>query len=444
MVVTTGIAPLGELLVALLYGEQENHKPTYPDVSVITRKNDEVNCVELPIKGSEYMLPFQYSLLYYAPSIIDDFTDASLSNPQPGPSLNTDLDELDRLVRLGDDVGDVAYYVVTQDMVVKGRMQTVEDHVAWFIARGMYDEALSALERYASRIKPAPVFDDKAQDKDAAPSKPQVPLTFIDVGRQYLDTLARDENAQKYAEVLSRVARTDVDMWESGFSMFVNKRWPLDILSPYLPTGNPALSIRTYHAVFSNFAREIPSRLQELVKTWPKVLYDITYVMNDLKNVLEEQRGKENPHVVQVLGDLYCSRGDYDAAVALHISLNRTTALDVIKKHSLYSTLVKNFKILVTICGERDVTKLLVDWRQHIKVEEVLTMMTDMMQYLYFDVLYQTDQHAVSRYHDLMVKLYARFDRGKLLTFMKQSETHFHLERALDVRVYVWYDVIIR
>lgn len=54
------------------------------------------------------------------------------------------------------------------------------------------------------------------------------------------------------------------------------------------------------------------------------------------------------------------------------------------------------------------------------------------LQHEYLSFLFQKDSAIASDFHDLQVKLYAEYDPGSLLIFLKQSNFYM-LEKALDV-----------
>ena len=50
----------------------------------------------------------------------------------------------------------------------------------------------------------------------------------------------------------------------------------------------------------------------------------------------------------------------------------------------------------------------------------------------YLDALFKRDAHAGQEYHARQVRLYAEFERAKLLSFLKSSNSFYSLHEALE------------
>ena len=76
----------------------------------------------------------------------------------------------------------------------------------------------------------------------------------------------------------------------------------LQVIAPYLPTGEPALSPQLYEMVLNEFLQTDHQGFQQLIKGWPSDIYHIQTVVNAVLDYLD--RDTNNPILLQCLGEL--------------------------------------------------------------------------------------------------------------------------------------------
>lgn len=166
-----------------------------------------------------------------------------------------------------------------------------------------------------------------------------------------------------------------------------------------------------------------------LVKDWPHELYNPSVVINAiLEQLLLSKKDKEL--LLEALALLYSYEKQYDKSLSMYLTLKNKDVFDLIRTHKLYSVIKDMIVELMNLDHEKAINLFLE--KNRISSEDVVKKLVnhEALLYKYLDAYDKTD--SKKQYHGMLVKLYAIFDRNKLLPLLKRSE-NYPIQEALDI-----------
>jgi hypothetical protein len=201
----SGIAPFGKSLALLAHVVEEDEgdagegkggvENQRPELRLMSLAAEELSSDALPIEGFEQYQANDYKLRYLQTGTSDE---------------------------------DALYYIVSPHDIVMARPRDADDHVAWLLARGLYERAVAAAEEHKESLK---------QHK------------FNDVAGQYLDSLFEEGDYETAAASCPRLLLRNAALWEKRVSLFAQHR-QIKAISPYIPVVQPQLSEYIYEMVY--------------------------------------------------------------------------------------------------------------------------------------------------------------------------------------------------
>jgi hypothetical protein len=200
----SGIAPFGKHLALLAHVVEEDEGDTgsgggngenqRPELRLMSLAAEELSSDALPINGFEKYQANDYQLQY---------------------------------LQTGGNDEEALYYIVSPRDIVMARPRDADDHVAWLLARGLYQRAVAAAEEHKDTLK---------QHK------------FMDVAQQYMDSLFEEGDYETAAAESPRLLNKNAALWEKRVSLFAQHR-QIKAIAPHIPTSSPQLSEYIYEMV---------------------------------------------------------------------------------------------------------------------------------------------------------------------------------------------------
>ncbi|GAA5865395.1 hypothetical protein JCM1840_001554 [Sporobolomyces johnsonii] len=335
-----------------------------------------------------------------------------------------------------------SFYVISPRDIVVARQRDESDHILWLIEQQRYEEALHALEK--SGLGVVGGFDE------------------TDVGKKYLEFLVEDGQYEKAAQSCPKILGINAKLWEDWVFLFADKGHMKTII-PYVPTHDPQLSRLVYEMILAHFLRHDQEALFRTIKTWPCDIYDVGAVILAIKDQLE--RTPKSSILMQSVAELYILNRQPGKALPYFLRLRQPNVFSLIREHNLFTDVQDQALLLIEFDqdlqkqqreeddeGEKDedgkdeaghareesrhgtAIDLLVDHTHSIPIPRVISQLQDHRRYLflYLDALFDKDPHLAFDYSDLQVDLYAEYNPGKLMEFLRASN-YYSLERAYKI-----------
>uniref|UniRef100_A0A0L8FIC4 Vacuolar protein sorting-associated protein 41 homolog n=1 Tax=Octopus bimaculoides TaxID=37653 RepID=A0A0L8FIC4_OCTBM len=300
------------------------------------------------------------------------------------------------------------YFLISPKDVVVAKLRDQDDHITWLLEHERYEDAMESAMAHSRELKKHNVQE---------------------LGKQYLDHLLEAAEYEEAAQLCVRILGRKKELWESTFEKF-NDIGQLKILAPHLPCGDPLLSPHIYEVVLNEFLRTDHEGFLHLIRSWPHNLYNMQVIINILLN--EHEKDKNNLTLLECLGELYIFQKRYDKALTIYLQMKHKDVFNLINKHNLFDSITDRIVQLMEFDSEKAVI-LLLDNIEKIPIKKVVQQLepTPELLHRYLDKLFQKDPHLGQEYHAMQIKLYAEYDREKLLPLLKNS-THCPLQAALE------------
>lgn len=308
------------------------------------------------------------------------------------------------------------YFIVSPKDVVVARLRDQDDHITWLMEHDRYEEAMAAASEHSKELKTH---------------------TYAGIGKAYLNYLLEGGYYDDAGHLCVKILGKRKDSWEEEIYKFA-KIHQLKAIAPYIPRSEPRLERAIYEMVLNEFLISDCERFYQLVKEWPSDLYDNESIINAILGRLDREKKPEL--LLQSLGQLYAHQKAYDKALDIYLRLKHEDVFQLIHTHQLYDKI--SDKIIQLMDLDQDTTvKMLLDNNDTVPISKVVQQLQKSQRYLYvyLDRLVQRDLQNTQEYHGQLVKLYAEFDRPKLLPFLRRSE-FYPLQSAweeCEVRDYV-------
>ncbi|XP_076806786.1 vacuolar protein sorting-associated protein 41 homolog isoform X1 [Clavelina lepadiformis] len=381
-----GIAPLGDQIIALAFLEEDLQNETADDHNEPSQRpqlriiepdpNNKESYIEvsrdaLSIRGYQNYRCSDYSLEYNGSEI----------------------------------------FVVSPKDVVLAQKRDEDDRITWLLQINQHREALELVQQYGKRLKKH---------------------TYLEVGLTYLSHLMDDGDFAEAAEICPQVLGNNMNLWEQIVYRF-SEVGQLREISPLLPRGDFRLPLSCYEMVLEDFLKQDHKGFSKLLNEWPSELYNITTMTNRVLSYLD--RDAHNPILLAALAKLYTADNRFDRALSIYLRLQDPEAFQLIRKHNLYKALQENILPLMQFREQQqEAVDLLLDNMEYVPVDRVVAELEEKKNHLhkYLHALFLRDPHLGSEYHALQVRLYAEFDRSRLLPFLRSSN-YIPLEEALCI-----------
>lgn len=135
--------------------------------------------------------------------------------------------------------------------------------------------------------------------------------------RLYIDDLLQNNDYEKAAKVCwEHFDAHNTDAWQELAIKFLDRQ-QLRALSFYLPTSDDCkLNPHVYEMVLYEFLKYDLFGLLDLVKQWPKYLYNRVAIINAIQSNLRDQ---DCQPLLETLAILYSHENDYENALCIYL-----------------------------------------------------------------------------------------------------------------------------
>ncbi|ORX43267.1 vacuolar protein sorting-associated protein 41 [Piromyces finnis] len=215
-------------------------------------------------------------------------------------------------------VSENTYYISSPKTIILAKPRDLEDHIEWLLEKKNYEEALIAVEQADSSYGGRSIHD------------------IVDIGLKYITSLIEEKRYSEAAAVCPKILRQNGKLWEEWIITFNEADKLLDII-PYIPHANPQLNPSIYELVLSYLLKHDKVKFYNKIEQWPSTIYNISEIIVLVEAELEKD--SKNDILLSTLADLYTYNKQFDMTLSYYLQIYRPNALDLIKKHNLYSML---------------------------------------------------------------------------------------------------------
>ncbi|KII94565.1 hypothetical protein PLICRDRAFT_97705 [Plicaturopsis crispa FD-325 SS-3] len=338
---------------------------------------------------------------------------------------------------------DRCYVVLSPRDVVIVRPRDRRDHVAWLVERKRYEEALEEIERIGST---APVDSADGTGVDAS-----------EIGQRYVEHLVEEGDFVKAARLCPKVCGSNTKRWEDWIFVFAQQK-QLHTIIPYVPTDSPRLGPLVYNMILAHFLSHDRHSLLQMIKDWPKEIYDIAAVIVAVHAELDRcasssstgASAPESTILMECLAEMYTLNRQPGKALPFFLRLRRPNVFSLIRENNLFTDVQDQALLLVEFDHElmarrkkegeeiaedhSDAITLLVDHIHSIPIGRVVQQLNSRPYYLflYLRALFDKDPQLAANFADAQVKLYAEYATPRLIDFLRASNS-YNLEEAYKV-----------
>ena len=306
------------------------------------------------------------------------------------------------------------FFIVSPKDVVVATPYDADDRIQWLIEHCKYESAMEAV----------------ALTKGSR-------FTSLQVGQAYLNYLLEQKEFQQAGQLCQKILGTERRLWEEEVFKFARIH-QLRAVSPYLPRGDYRLDATIYEMVLYEFLKLDAKGFLNVLKEWSPDLYNVKAVTAALfEHCLQNEADQV---LLEALAILYSHDKQYDKSLAVYLKLRNSDVFQLIRKHQLYGVIHDMIEDLVKLDEEQAITLFLEKYDSsrevyHVSPDVVVSRLekNPKYQYKYLDALDRKDaKGAGQKYHGLLVKLYADYDKEKLLPLLHRSG-HYPIQDALNI-----------
>ncbi|KAM3530351.1 hypothetical protein NHJ13051_001389 [Beauveria bassiana] len=381
------------------------------------------------------------------------------------------------------------------------------DHLAWLLEHDQYSQAWELLDENPDILAdttgdsnpptrgPVEAFENESiADSIARSTQSAVGKEKQRIGELWIKELIDDGQWAEAAEVCGRVLHSP-DRWEKWVWTFAGAK-KFDEITNYIPSApmHPPIPTTVYEVVLGHYIHHDKPRFRDLLDLWSPELFDIKTVTTALENQLkfrdvrqdsidDGEKGRDWGIVIQGLARLYEAGGRQREALKCYIKLqDADSAFRLIRDNHLAEAVADDIPgfigLRVPAGGVDRMTKkdlanatldaitLLVDEAQHglvgpkQVVEQLQAKKFRLYLFFYLRGLWHGDgvkEHAgenrdhlvlesralVDDFADLVVTLFATYERTLLMDFLKTSTAYTFDKAVEECEQFKYYDELV-
>lgn len=354
------------------------------------------------------------------------------------------------------------YLIVSAKDGIVAKERDLGDRVTWLLEHKKFKEAweFSAnfklpMERYNIGISWVAEMVETLQWQEAIATLELVQRTLMDSDADSkILPLDADADDLSPIEILVR------DNW-NYWGWIISKAGHTIEIASVLPSDVRLHAEGTlYEFILTNFIDE--DKLDDLVsylKKWSVDLYDFAVIKRYIEDLLNDNPPQEK-HLRKTLADLYVSSGNPLSAVPHLLLLQDESVLELVSQHRLLSSLLPQIPDLLTIRFKsvadlelaplpiirENITRaitIVVKARHEALpsavVKQLMKRNMEVVAFLYLEQLNSVDPYACQQFGDLQARLYAEYDRPKLMSFLRKNSNYNYetIANACESRHYI-------
>ncbi|KAK9465381.1 hypothetical protein V1512DRAFT_277549 [Lipomyces arxii] len=317
------------------------------------------------------------------------------------------------------------------------------DRFEWLLERKRYEDAWAMGESLADNTRRREIGIRWVESLIDLENWHEAGMVLQKVLNAGTPSVANDGNDEE-----SELEKSRRSEWERWAWVFVTGGHVADI-AEFLPTSSPELSSVIYEMVLGYYLTNDREKLYHILDQWPTDIYDANSIIALMENMLKEEDDRK---LRQNIAKLCVSVGNSNAAIGHLLHIQDPAALDLIRSQHLLLSMLPLIPEILTINVSMDelesapvsvirdksaeAVDLVVEGRLELLpdrvVEQVMKSGMEVMAFLYLERLQQEDSFAAQNFADLLVNLYADYDRAKLLDFLKRTNS-YNLEKASEI-----------
>lgn len=301
------------------------------------------------------------------------------------------------------------FFIVAPKDVVIASPYDLDDRIQWLIQHGKFEEALNAI----------------AQSNGARDSQ----FTVETVGIAYLDHLLSKGLYDRAGKLCVSIFGHKKDVWEEQLFKFATVH-QLRSVSPYIPRSPECtLDPHMYEMILYEYLKLDAKGFLNVVKEWKPSLYNTCAVINAvLEHLLICDTNRKT--YLESLAILYSYEKKYDKSLSMYLQLKNKGVFNLIQERNLHGVIHNMILDLMNL--DKDKTVALLLEKNQVPPEVVIEKLSDHEMQLYWYLDAYDKSNPQGQFHGKLVKLYAEYDREKLLPLLRRSD-HYPIQEALDI-----------
>lgn len=307
------------------------------------------------------------------------------------------------------------FFIVSPKDIIIASPYDTDDRIHWLVSHNKFEDAMDVLVQNSQN--PSQNLDNKRYN-------------LINLGKLYLDFLLTNQEYDKAGKLCLKVFGKSKPLWEEEIYKFAQLH-QLRSVSPYIPRGYDCkLNPHIYEMVMYEFLKYDSSGFLTLVKEWNPELYNTSAVINAVMEHLLVC-DKDRNVLLEALAVLYSYERKYFNSLSTYLKIKHVDVFKLIKKYKLYSEIQDLIIELMGLDSSKTIELLILE-KEHLPAKLVVEKLRkhDLFLYRYLDEFNKTDSKGT--YHPNLVRLYAIFNRDKLLPLLKSSDT-YPIQEAYDI-----------
>ncbi|KAI1704545.1 hypothetical protein DdX_14179 [Ditylenchus destructor] len=333
---------------------------------------------------------------------------------------------------------DNLFFLLGPKELIEAHPCSVDDRIAWFLENSLYIDAVGCA----------------IQNKHSLQE-----ISVLEVGKRLIDHLIEKGDFETAAAYLPQICAKHKTEWEYYVDKFESHHQILKLV-PVIPTKEPRLESECYEEILTAALYGRTSVFRTLVSQWdPEIYRGVSGMVDKIMRRLKEDEIKSKSsgsksatltpedqlNLCRSLAHLYVYQGSdknnemasrenaYNKAINLYLVIKDPTVFGVISKHNLFELVRDRVTELMDINQDLAI-RLVLDNEEKISRDKILTQLykKPKLQMAYLNRLLNQEGDLRSEDCDRLIKLYADYDRPKLLPFLRKSEK-YNLGKALKV-----------
>jgi len=252
-----------------------------------------------------------------------------------------------------------------------------------------------------------------------------------ELGEKMMNHLMDQGQYEEAAKACKELLGGNPDLWEAWLLRFA-KEGQVKAIVTYLPTDSPRLRQHVYELVLNDFLRNDHDAFLQTLNRWPDDVYNIEHVIDAVQNALKQGESKK---LLEALGELHLKKRDYGKTLNIYLRLGRKDVFKLVKDLNLIHTVRDKVRELMTFDKTEAIDLILTNLDKfNNNLDDIVKQLEPepALQHEFLDSVFKKDITLGAKFHPLQVKLYARFNKDKLLQFLRNSNSYI-LEDALKV-----------
>ncbi|KAI6209556.1 hypothetical protein M3Y96_00233500 [Aphelenchoides besseyi] len=293
----------------------------------------------------------------------------------------------------------------------------IDDRVSWFLENKLYKEALECALKDRSGL---------------------VETSISEIGRRLIHTLIEQNDFKSAAAYLTQICGRCKEEWEYYCELF-EKHGEILKLVPYIPAGSPQLEPECYEWMLTAALYSRTRLFRKLIHEWNPDIYRAASIIDKILKRMADNHpttkganaNNKDVNLLQSLAYLLAYVRNYERALDIYMLLKDKAIFGVIDRYHLFVLVKDRIVELMEISSDLAV-RLLLDNEDSIPSTQVVKQLskTPRLQMAYLNRLYSRGE--ANEHTDLMIRLYAEYDRPKLMPFLKKCEI-YKLGQALEI-----------